>query len=324
MVLVKSPVRIDFAGGTLDCWPLNVLLSPVTTINGAVSLYTSCRIQRREDEKIIVESGSTGESDEFSCLEELLNCHRPSFRFFREIIAHQKPEYGFHLITESQSPVGGGLGGSSSLCVSVFKAFFALDGSFCKDRELVRLCSAVEARILNKPTGTQDYFPPLTGGVNIIDYHLGEPEVQHLPASALDVHRNISLFFTGRSHHSGINNWEVIKKFVDGDKKTVKALETIKTIAEQTRGVFLKNQWELLPELFKKEFEARKDLSENFLSPEIERLAEVALDKGAEAIHICGAGGGGCVFTWSEPEKKNQIIKACVQAGFKHLDVVLV
>ena len=49
----------------------------------------------------------------------------------------------------------------------------------------------------------------------------------------------------------------------------------------------------------------------------------MALNEGARAIHICGAGGGGCVFTWSDPEKKDQIIQACVQRGFNYLDVVL-
>ena len=100
--------------------------------------------------------------------------------------------------------------------------------------------------------------------MNIIDYHLGEPEVQSLPGKTLGIDRNISLFFTGRSHHSGINNWEVIKKFVDGDEKIVKSLKTIKAVAKKTREVFLKNQWELFPELLKEEFEARRNLSENF------------------------------------------------------------
>ena len=329
-VFIQSPVRIDFSGGTLDCWPINVLLSPVVTINGAVNLYTSCRIQRREDQRIIIESGTNHESYKFSSLEELLKYktslkyNNQNFRFFREIIAYRKPNYGFHLSTQSQSPMGGGLGGSSSLCVSIFKAFFAMDDSSCDDHKLVRICSEVETRILNKPTGTQDYFPPLKGGVNIINYHLGETGIEHLPANKLDINRNISLFFTGKSHHSGINNWEVIKKFVDGDKSTIKALEIIKRVAEKTRNVFLKSDWQALPELFKEEFEARKNLSESFLSPEIEKLDKVTQSQGADGIHICGAGGGGCVFVWSRPEKKNQIIRACVQAGFKHLDVTLV
>ncbi len=327
---IQSPIRIDFAGGTLDCQPINVLLSPVITINGAINLYTSCRIQQRQDKRIIIKSGTNRENYEFSNLEELLKYetflkyNNQNFRFFREIIAYQKPNYGFHLSTQSQSPMGGGLGGSSSLCISIFKAFFAMDDSSFDDHRLVRICSEVEARILNKPTGTQDYFPPLKGGVNIINYHLGEIRVEHLPADNLDINQNISLFFTGKSHHSGINNWEVIKKFVDGDKSTIKALETIKMVAEKTRNVFLKGDWQTLPELFKEEFEARKNLSENFSSPEIEKLAQIAQGQGAEGVHICGAGGGGCVFTWSRPERKNQIIKACVQAGFKHLDVTLV
>ena len=39
-----------------------------------------------------------------------------------------------------------------------------MDDSFFKEQELVRICSGLEARILNKPTGTQDYFPPLKEG----------------------------------------------------------------------------------------------------------------------------------------------------------------
>ncbi len=323
-VFIQSPTRIDFGGGTLDCWPINVLLSPVTTINGAISLYTSCRIQKREDEKIIIESHPTHENYEFSSLEELLNCDKLHFRFFREILAHWMPEYGFHLLTQSQSPIGGGLGGSSSLCVSVSRAFCAMNDITCDDHELVGICSAIESRILNKPTGIQDYFPPLKKGVNIINCSLGQSQVQHLPAEELDINRNISLFFTGRSHHSGINNWEVIKSFVDGDKNTRKSLETIKTVAEKIKEVFLKRHWRILPELFKEEFEARRGLTDHFSSPEIERLTQVALNQGGEAIHICGAGGGGCVFVWSHPDRRSQIIKACTQAGFKHLDMVLV
>ena len=366
-ILIQSPTRIDFAGGTLDCWPLNILLSPVTTINGAINIYTSCKLKRRRDKKIIIESKTTNEVYKFSSLKDLLKNQKPQFHFFKEIIKKTLPQYGFHLSAKSESPMGGGLGASSSLCVSVVKAFHALDGIKLEDHQLVELCSAIEARILNSPTGTQDYFPALKGGVNIIDYELGKPKIKKLSEKDLGISSKISLFFTGKSHFSGINNWEVIKKFVDGDKQIHKSLEKIKIVAEKTRKIFLTRQWEELPRLLKEEFSARKMLTEHFCSPEIEKLSKIAMKYGAEGFHICGAGGGGCVFIWDNPdwskespahskknniqtnhpdylwnnsksgkvnelsnddsfisEKKNQMIKACLQAGFTHLKVKLV
>lgn len=323
-VLVKSPTRIDLAGGTLDCWPINAAMNPVSTINVAISIYTTCGIKKRDDLKISVYSKEWDTKFEFDNLSEVLASEDPHFLFFREHISYWKPDYGFDLMASSESPVGGGLGGSSSLSVSIFKAFSELNGVEIETYETVRICSGIEANILKTPTGTQDYFPPLLSGINIIDYEYGWPKVSVLPIESVEISKNISIFFSGRSHHSGINNWQVIKKFLDGDQATTKALKALQDIAVKTKEVVYSSDWEKLPKLFQDEYEARTELAECFSSPEIEKLAEVALSNGGDAIKICGAGGGGCVFIWSEPEKRAQVISACEAAGFKHLDVELV
>lgn len=323
-VLVQSPTRIDFAGGTLDCWPINALMNPVTTINVAINIYTTCRLSMRDDHKIMIHSRETGKTYEFENLKDCLDNSAPDFLFFREHIAYWQPRFGFNLSAQSDSPMGGGLGGSSSLSISIFKAFSQINNIEMDDYEIVRICAGIEAKILKMPTGTQDYFPPLKGGFNIIDYKYGSPEVQSIAIDDLDINKNISVFFTGRSHNSGINNWQVIKKFIDGDAKTMEALDEIKQVAEETKAVVMDQHWQELPRLFKKEFEARMKLAESFSSPEIEKLAQVAYDNGGDAINICGAGGGGCVFIWSSPEKRDQVIRSCTEAGFQHLDVQLV
>ena len=301
-VLVQSPTRIDFAGGTLDCWPINALMNPVTTINVAIDIYTTCRLSVREDSKIMIHSREMGKTYEFDSLEECLACDQPDFLFFREHINYWKPQHGLNLYAQSDSPMGGGLGGSSSLSISIFKAFCELNEIEMDEYETVRICSGIEAKILKMPTGTQDYFPPLKGGVNIIDYTFGWPQVQCLDSTDLDINKNISVFFTGKSHHSGINNWQVIKNFVEGDQNTLTALDEIRIVAEATKTAVINKEWDELPLLFKKEFEARMKLADSFSSPEIEKLAEIALNNGGDAINICGAGGGGCVFIWSSSE----------------------
>ena len=323
-VLVKSPTRIDLAGGTLDCWPINAAMNPVSTINAAISIYTSCGIKRRSDQKIVVYSKDWDTTFEFDNLEQALLSEDKNFQFFKEHIRYWSPSYGFEVETSSESPVGGGLGGSSSLSISIFKAFAELNGVDIESYEIVRICSGIEAKILKTPTGTQDYFPPLLSGINIIDYEYGWPKVSVLPIETVEISKNISIFFTGKSHHSGINNWQVIKKFIDGEGPTTKALSDLQEIAEDMKLAVQKSDWKVLPKLFQREYEVRLQLAESFSSPEIEKLAEVALSNGGDAIKICGAGGGGCVFIWSEPDKRSQVIEACEKAGFKHLDVQLV
>ena len=148
--------------------------------------------------------------------------------------------------------------------------------------------------------------------------------MQSLPIDKAKISGNISIFFTGRAHQSGINNWQVMKKFIEGDAKTVNALTTIQKIADETKMAVIEADWQRLPDLFQREFAARMDLAESFSSPEIEDLAKIALENGGEAIKICGAGGGGCVFVWSQPEHRQQVVDACVRAGYKHLDVQLI
>jgi D-glycero-alpha-D-manno-heptose-7-phosphate kinase len=323
-VFVQSPTRIDFSGGTLDCWPINALLNPVTTINVAISIYTTCRLSRRDDEKIMIHSRETQASFEFDNMNQLLKSDDPNLLFFKEHIQFWQPQCGFNLSVQSDSPVGGGLGGSSSLSISIFKAFSQLLDISYDAHKTVAICAGIEAKILKMPTGTQDYYPALKGGFNIIDYNYGQPSLENLPVNDLDINNHISIFFTGRSHFSGINNWQVMKNFIDGDPTTALALEKIRQVSESMKQVIRERQWSQLPKLFQAEFDARMQLAESFSSPEIEQLAQIATDNGADAIKICGAGGGGCVFVWSDPSVRSQVISACTEAGFQHLDVELV
>ena len=320
-IRTKSPTRIDLAGGTLDCWPINAILSPVTTINAAISIYTYCTLKPLDGQKIILTSEDWGKTFEFESLTELLSSSVTEVTFYKEHIRFWQPQSGFHLTTKSESPIGGGLGGSSSLSISIYKAFSEWQSKTHNIYQAVRSCAGIEAKILKTPTGSQDYIPAYHGGVNFIDYTVGEPHIEKIESSEFPIADHICVFYTGKSHHSGINNWQVLKNFIDGDKVTHEALQKIKDISIQTKKVLLARDWLRLPVLFQQEYAARIMLAESFSSPEIEKLAEVAKESGAEATKICGAGGGGCVFLWVSPGKRGKVIEACTKAGFQHLPV---
>ena len=316
-----SPTRVDLSGGTLDCWPLYLLVGDCVTINLAISISTYAKLEQRGDSTIEVNIRDLKYKNTFHSLNEFLECNDANLRLVQKHVAYWQPKHGFYLETLSESPVGGGLGGSSSLSISIIKAFSAWAGKTLEVYEAVNLAHNIEAQVLSKMTGTQDYFPALTPGLNAIHYTPSGARIESIPTQAELWNEHLSLVYTGQPHQSGLNNWQVIKSSLDGDPGTLRALSDIRAVSWDVYDAVKSKRWHDLPALFDREFEARVRLSSSFSSPEIDRLREVALKFGAHAVKICGAGGGGCVLVWSQPGHKQKVEAGCREAGFEVLAV---
>jgi D-glycero-alpha-D-manno-heptose-7-phosphate kinase len=321
---VKSPTRIDLAGGTLDCWPLYCFAGPTVTTNVSISIFTRARLEMRDGASIRLDMTDFGYRRDFTDLDAVFASQDAEIALVKGLLEHFRPTSGFHLTTSSESPVGGGLGGSSSLTVSLIRAFDRMLGTSRAVEDCVRLASDLEARVLNKLTGTQDYFPAADPGVCAIHYDFGRVWLEKLSIDPQALEGRLTVVFTGQSHHSGINNWQVIQRAVDGDTETLRALRDLRQIAAEVYRSLKAVDWESLGDLFRREYQARIRLSEGFSSPEIERLSAVARDAGAWATKICGAGGGGCVFVWSPEASRNRVEESLEAAGFRILPARLV
>lgn len=318
---VQSPTRVDLAGGTLDLWPLYSFIGGAVTVNVAIDIMTTAEIEVRQDSKIILESRDLNLRNEYSDLKEALADSDQRLSLLQTQLAYWRPEVGFNLRTASQSPVGGGLGGSSSLTISLMKAFSKLTHrGFQSVHRMVHVAHNIEAEVLNTPTGTQDYYPAASGGINVLRYSVDGIAQEILPLGGTALAENFMLVYTGKAHHSGLNNFEVLKDAVHKDQRTLQALRDLKTIAERTANAVKSGQWQKMPELFRQEFEARVRLAPGFSSPEIRHLAEVSLQAGAQAVKICGAGGGGCVMLWCPPNKREEVKTACQKHGYQVLN----
>lgn len=317
-ISVSSPTRVDLAGGTLDLWPLYLFIGGASTVNVAIDVMTKAEIEEMPDQSITLISHDLALKKTFKNLAEALSDNDPHLCLLQTQLRYWKPEKGFILRTSSQSPVGGGLGGSSSLTISLMKAFAEFcDRPFKDVHQMVHVAHNIEAEILNTPTGTQDYYPAASGGINVLEYSYNGIKQEILDVEGTPLQDYFMLVYTGKAHHSGLNNFEVMKDSVTKDVGTLQALKDLKVIAQDMEKTIRAKNWTLLGELFRKEFEARVRLAPEFSSPEIEKLAEVSLQNGAEAVKICGAGGGGCVLVWCSPDKQKGVATACQEAGFK-------
>ncbi len=315
----SSPTRVDLAGGTLDFWPIYLMLDHPQTINVAIDVFTHCRLKERADSRVLVYSKDLKKKREFANLAAFIEDSDPDLDLIKAQAEFFNPSKGFEIETESESPIGGGLGGSSSLCISMIKVFSKWLGRNFEVEQMVTLAHNLEAKVLKKMTGTQDYFPAILGDINVIDYTSLGPKVRVLPVDMDLFKKKFLLVYTGKSHHSGINNWHVIKQFIEGDPQIKQAFAKLGRVSHEVVKVMIDKKYSQLPELFMQEFEARCELSQEFSSPEIEKLSQLAKRHHAVA-KICGAGGGGCVMIWCEDENRLQVKLDCEKSGFQVLE----
>lgn len=319
---IQSPTRVDLAGGTLDMWPLYSFLGSALTVNVAIDIWTRARVETRPDQKVMIHSLDLKKEWQFENLQDLFTSQDQALNLFQKILKqYSNFTSGFKLTTSSESPIGGGLGGSSSLVISILKAMDQMLNIYDRTtRDMVYLAHNIEAEVLKTPTGTQDYYPAATGGLSFIEYTPTGISQKIMDVSNTPFMDHFLLVYTGKSHHSGLNNFEVLKAAVEGNKNVLSALEKIQKISLQLKKTIEEKKWSQLPELFKEEYKARIQLTPAFTSPEIETLSRVCIEAGALAVKICGAGGGGCVLVWVSPQQRERVMQVCQKEKFQCLN----
>ncbi len=296
----SAPARIDLAGGTLDLWPLHVLHPGSVTVNLAVDLRARCRVRVREAGYRVVVPG-LGFERTVGRPRELLADPRAAlagalFEGLR-ITAPRDVELS------SDVPYSSGLGGSSALTVAAAAALAASVGSDFSGEGRVDFLRDVETRVLAKPAGIQDYYPPLSGGMHFLRFEPGRVEVERRDVDPAVWLRHLTLFDTGAAHSSGMNNWEVFRARLEGDREVAARLDDVRTAAQEMAEAAGAEDFHAMGSALRREWEARRRLAPVVSSAGIEGAIGTAVEAGAWAGKACGAGGGGCIVVLSSPDK---------------------
>jgi D-glycero-alpha-D-manno-heptose-7-phosphate kinase len=133
--------------------------------------------------------------------------------------------------------------------------------------------------------------------------------------------QRIAVCYTGEPRNSGINNWEITKRHIDGDPEIFEIFEGIRDIAVETRSALLAGDWDGLGEILIAAHADRQKLSPNITTPQMDHLIDVALANGAIAPKVCGAGGGGCIAFYCEDSRRGDVEAALAREdGARVLD----
>ena len=316
----SAPTRIDLAGGTLDIWPLYLFHQHAQTLNAAISLRAYCRIAPRADKRIAIVSDDTGVRVEADHWSELRDNH--DLKLLGRLLHYFQAE-GLELRTHSDSPFGAGIAGSSALNIAVCGALAAWCERAVPDELLLQIAQNVEAQVIDVPTGVQDYRPALYGGISAVELNVDGIKRVPLPVTAGELQERLVLAYTNASRNSGINNWEMTKRHIDGDVEVQRRFGRIRDIAVEMRQALERRDWTAVGAHVADEWENRKGLAPGVTTPAIDALLSAAREAGATGGKVCGAGGGGCLFCIGEPEHIPAIRGALASNGARVLDFTI-
>jgi D-glycero-alpha-D-manno-heptose-7-phosphate kinase len=310
-VVSSAPTRIDLAGGTIDIWPLYLFHDNASTLNAAISLRAHVRVEPRSDGTIELCSVDTDGRLKARAWSELSGDGDLS------LLALLARHYRLHnatLTTRGESPAGAGIAGSSALTIAACGALAQWTGASRDAEHLLEVAMNVECQTIRVPTGVQDYRPALYGGVAAIELGVAGAKRVALDVDASELERRIVLAYTGAPRNSGTNNWEIVKRHIDGDQHIFDCFERIRDTAAAMRVSLQRGDWDAVGRQLTEEWANRKRLAPGVTTPAIDDLMARAAAVGATGAKVCGAGGGGCLICYG-PENARQAIANALQSG---------
>jgi D-glycero-alpha-D-manno-heptose-7-phosphate kinase len=305
---------VDFAGGTLDLWPIYAMMGGCVTVNAALDAWITLKVER-------VGVGHRVASRDLGkalCFQEWPS-EPPTDLSWAWRVLSATDTVPAAVDIHSPVPQGSGLGVSSCLGVGLLGAALGLEAGEGLASQ-VPLLRDLESCELQTPTGWQDYYPAALGGALALHWDGPSPCWERLephPGLLAD----LVVFYTGKPHHSGVTNWEAYNRFIEGDGQTRQALKDIRAIA-QDMALAVPSDPAAVAGLLEQEGHARVLMSPAVETDAMRAVRDLGKREGWYAgMKPCGAGGGGCCLLVVKAGQRPAAEAALRSMGLPPLDV---
>ncbi|MBI2903206.1 MAG: hypothetical protein HYY12_06420 [Candidatus Methylomirabilis oxyfera] len=321
LIVASAPTRIDFAGGTLDIPPLHLFHQPAITVNVAIDLPAEVCVRRRPGRAIRLFAVDQRRQLLWPSREKISWTREPFLELVARLIRSLAPDTGLDIRTHCRAPAGAGTGGSSALAVATAAALAAVAGRRLNRPMLIEQARSIETQAIHVPTGYQDYYAAAYGGASAIEFGLTGIRRTSIGEKRFlaGFERHLLLVYLGKPRFSGANNWELFKRHVEGDRKTIALFEALKDNAVSMRNAFLKQDIARIADLLNRDWEIRRRALPAMSSPSIDKLIRALRRAGAISARVCGAGGGGCLALLVEPDARERLTTLAERAGARTL-----
>jgi D-glycero-alpha-D-manno-heptose-7-phosphate kinase len=223
------------------------------------------------------------------------------------------------VVTSCDAPLGSGLGASSTITVALIKAFDELLGLALGPYELAHLACEIERGDLQLSGGRQDQYAAAFGGFNFMEF-MAEDRTIINPLRIQDWIRSelegsLLLCFTGTSRESARIIQEQTQAIRAADSDALHSLHRMKAHAGQMKEALLKGRLEAMAEVLNEGWREKRRTAHSVSNSQIDRLYEAAMQAGALAGKISGAGGGGFMMLMVDPTRRQRVASVLQAEG---------
>lgn len=216
------------------------------------------------------------------------------------------------LTYEADLPARSGLGTSSSFAVGMLNAFYALKGKYADKKKLADEAIYLERVLCNEAGGWQDQIAASFGGFNRINFGSEGYEVLPViicPERKRRLNDNLMMFFTGFTRFSS----EVQKaNSATGAEDKKARLRRMHELVDEAEAVLTDNNRDLddFGCLLDVTWKLKKGTGGAVSTDSIDGLYEKGMAAGALGGKLLGAGGGGFLVFYVQPEKQEAVREA--------------
>jgi D-glycero-alpha-D-manno-heptose-7-phosphate kinase len=319
----RAPLRLGLGGGGTDLNPYADDHGGVV-LNATIDRYAYAHLIRRDDNQIVFKADDLGREETLPCSVDFdihsgLLLHRA---VYRHMMRHHNGGRAapMTITTTIDVPAGSGLGASSALTVALIEAFVTAMELPLGPYEVAQLAYDIERRQLGLMGGKQDQYAAAFGGFNFTEFLKDGVGVIVNPLRLRQSYLNefessLVICFSGQSRESA----DIIKQQVGGlskfDEVTLQAMHQIKEQAYTMKSHLLAGNMRGMADVLMQSWRSKKETATSITNDTVERLLEVALQSGAWAGKVSGAGGGGFIMLLTDPEKRYGLIKKLNEAG---------
>ncbi|MBE6091608.1 MAG: GHMP kinase [Selenomonas ruminantium] len=306
MIVSKTPLRCSFFGGGTDFagYYENSKYGYGTVLSTALNMYVYIMVCKRFDHKIRVC---------YRIQEMVDSVDEIQHNIVREAMKIVGITGGIDIVYSADIPMstsGVGLASSSAFAVGVLNALFAYQGKRVSANDLAKLACEIEIVRLGNPIGIQDQYAVANGGFRQYKFW-PTGEVTHTIITGgssylRELRRNLMLYYTGQTRISSNILSEQERNIQDKTPVLDKMVQMTETACTELGKGAIGRIGEMLDEAW----QLKKQMASKISNPEIDRMYALAKENGALGGKILGAGGGGFMLLYVQPECQVKVKKA--------------
>lgn len=314
----RAPLRIGLAGGGTDVDPYASKRGGAV-FNTTINRYAYCTITPTDDHSMSVHSTDYGKFQ--APLDGGPLPLDGNMDLIKAVTNHFEVTDGFRMFLQSEAPPGSGLGGSSTVIVSIIAAMCEWQGIRLTGTEMAKLAYKLEREDIGLQGGKQDQFAAVFGGFNYMTFGSNSVNVNRVrmdPDTVNELQYCSLLCYTGQTRESASIIQSQVSKFSRGQNE--EALDRTKTLARQMSVAMERGDIHIAGEILDEAWANKKQFSSKVTNPTIDGMYDAAKRAGAIGGKVTGAGGGGFMYFICEYDRKYNVAQELGRMGAKVTD----